>query len=128
MKDKAKFKGLQKNENNMIAASWTFHQQLDGLNVQEGIPLAAISVKDASHHRVASQDNRFRVTLSIEFFYPDLAVWFAAVEGARKGKDDNTWETVVYVQDKNLFCECIEWKLQETKQQWQDHRAFLEQE
>jgi len=128
LKDKAKFKGLQSNENNMLAATWTFHQQLDGLNVQEGIPLVAISVKNASSHRVASQDDRFRVTLSIEFFYPDLAASFAAVDGARKGEDDRTWETVVYVRDRNLFGECVDWKFRETNKQWQDHRAFLEQE
>ena len=128
LKDKARFKGLQSNENNMVAASWAFHQQLDGLNVKEGIPLVAISIKSASNHWVASHDNRYPVTLSIEFFYPDLAASFAAVDGARKGMDDSTWETLVYVQDKILFVECVQWKYLETKQQWQNHRAFLEQE
>ena len=130
LKDKAKFRKLQNNENNMVAASWTFHQQLDGLNVQEGIPLVAMSVKDASKDRSASHDNRYRVTLTIAFFYSELATSFAAREGAQRRDRDKikSWETVVYVQDKNLFSECVEWKFQDTMKQWREHRAFLEQE
>jgi len=48
LKDKAKFQKLQNNENNMVAASWTFHQLMDGLNTTEGIPLVALSVKAAA--------------------------------------------------------------------------------
>ena len=128
LKDKAKFKQLQNDENNMLAASWTFHQQLDGLNVEEGMPLAAISVKKASSGQIAAHDNRYSVTLLIEFFYPELAAVFAAPVGAGKGDQENTWETVVYVQDRNVFAECVRWKFQDTMEQWQKHRAFLEQE
>ena len=128
LKDKAKFRQLQNNENNMVAASWSFHQQLDGLNVGEGIPLAAMSMKEASSCRSASHDNRYRVILSIKFFYPELVASFAAQELAKKGDDQETWETVVYVQDKELFAECLDWKYQDTLEQWQKHRAFLEQE
>jgi hypothetical protein len=125
LKDKAKYKHLQNNENNMVAASWTFHQQLDGLNVQEGIPLAAMSIKDAAKDRSTSHDNRYRVTLAIQFFYSDLAASFAAQLGAKNNIDQKTWETVVYVQDKNLFSECVKWKFQNTMEQWQKHRDFL---
>ena len=131
LKDKAKFQRLQTNENNMLAASWTFHQQLVGLNVDEGMPLAAISVKEASRCRIAAHDDRYRVTLSIKFFYPELASSFAALEGAHMVVDDDGsryWETVVHVKDKKLFLECIEWKFQDTTKQWQNHREFLEQE
>ena len=128
LKDKAKFKHLQNDENNMLAASWTFHQQLDGLNVEEGMPLAAISVKKASSGQIAAHDNRYSVTLLIEFFYPELAAVFAAPVEAGKGDQENTWETVVYVQDRNVFAECVRWKFQDTMEQWQKHRAFLEQE
>mmetsp|Transcript_33718 Transcript_33718/g.70103 ORF Transcript_33718/g.70103 Transcript_33718/m.70103 type:complete len:417 (-) Transcript_33718:69-1319(-) len=131
LKDKAKFQSLHNNENNMIAASWTFHQQLDGLNVEDGMPLAAISVKQVSSCRSATHDDRYSVTLSIQFFYPDLATSFAAPEGARMVTDDDdacSWETVVFVKDKNLFLECIEWKFQDTTNQWQRHREFLEKE
>ena len=128
LKDKAKFRKLQSNENNMVAASWSFHQQLDGLNVQEGIPLAAMSVKDASNDPSAAHDNRYCVTLAIQFFYPELAALFVALVGARKIDETHSWETVVYVKDKKLFSECVEWKFQDTMEQWRRHREFLEQE
>jgi hypothetical protein len=127
LKDKAKFKQLQNDENNMVAASWPFHQQLDGLNVEEGMPLLAMSVKEASSCRSATHANRYPVTLSIRFFFPELAASFAAQEFARKGNND-TWETIVYVQDKSTFSECVEWKFQDTISQWEAHRAFLERE
>ena len=128
LKDKAKFKRLQNNENNMLAASWTFHQQLDGLNVDEGIPLAAICVKESSSCRIAAHDNRYSVTLSIEFFFPELASSFAAPKGATKSDQENTWEVTVYVQDKSTFSDCVGWKFEDTKKQWQKHRDFLDQE
>jgi hypothetical protein len=127
LKDKAKFKQLQNDENNMVAASWAFHQQLDGLNVEEGMPLAAMSVKKASSGRSTAHADRYPVTLSIQFFFPNLAASFAAQELAHKG-DNGTWETIVYVQDKSTFIECVEWKFQDTQKRWQEHRAFLDQE
>lgn len=126
LNDKAKFKLLQNDENNMVAASWTFHQQLDGLDVEDGMPLAAMSIKEASSCRIAAHGNRYRVTLSIQFFYPELAASFAAPEGARNGDQENTWETVVYVQDKTMFADCVGWKFQDTMTQWQKHRVLLE--
>jgi hypothetical protein len=125
LKDKAKFKQLQNDENNIVAASWPFHQQLDGLNVEEGMPLLAMSVKEASSCRSATHANRYPVTLSIRFFFPELAASFAAQEFARKGNDD-TWETIVYVQDKSTFSECVEWKFQDTISQWEAHRAMFQ--
>jgi hypothetical protein len=77
----------------MVAASWTFHQQLDGPNVKEEMPLAAMSVKEASSCWSAAQANRYPVTLSIQFFFPQLATSFAAQGLARKG-DNDTWETI----------------------------------
>lgn len=68
--------------------------------MDEGIPLVAISVKEASRCGVASHDNRYSVTLCIEIFYPELAASFAATKGARKGDQGNTWDVVVYVKDK----------------------------
>jgi hypothetical protein len=41
----------------MLAASWTFHQQLNGLNVEEGIPLEAIPVKKSSMYRSSSHED-----------------------------------------------------------------------
>ena len=127
LKDKAKFKQLQMNENNMVAASWLFHQQLDGLNVEEGIPLVALSWKAASNDRLVSHNRRYQVTLLVEFFYQELAAAFASTGLARK-IDETSWEISVYVEDKHMFKECIDWKSTNTKKQWNDHREFLNAE
>ncbi|KAG7340296.1 hypothetical protein IV203_023839 [Nitzschia inconspicua] len=127
LKDKAKFKQLQRNENNMVAASWLFHQQLDGLNVAEGIPLVALSFKTASNDRLVSHNRRYRVTLLVEFFYQELAAAFAPTGLARK-IDETSWEISLYVEDKDMFKECIDWKSANTKKQWNDHREFLNAE
>lgn len=66
----------------MVAASWNFHQQRDGLNVSEGIPLVAVPVKSYSQHCQASYDNQYTVELTLEFFYSELATSFAAGDGA----------------------------------------------
>ena len=127
LKDKAKFKQLQTNENNMVAASWFFHQQLDGLNVSEGIPLVALSWESASPSPLASHGSRYQVTLLVEFFYSELAASFAHADHAVR-IDDKSWRINVYVQDKNLFKECIDWKSAHTRSEWVSHRAFLEDE
>lgn len=127
LKDKAKFKQLQMNENNMVAASWLFHQQLDGLNVEEGIPLVALSWKAASNDRLAHHNRRYQVTLLVEFFYQELAAVFASTGLARK-IDETSREISVYVEDKHMFKECIDWKSTNTKKQWNDHIEFLNAE
>lgn len=127
LKNKSKFKKLQSDENNIVAASWTFHQLLDGLNTAEGIPLVTLSVKSTSNHRIASRDNRFSVTLNLEFFYKESAAAFAGNEGASK-VDELNWETVIFVKDKVRFQACVEWKYTDTAKEWERHRRFLEQE
>jgi len=67
LKDKAKFKSLQNNENNMVAASWELHQQMDGLNSIDGIPGVALSVVKWGNERIAEHDNRIMVRLNLEF-------------------------------------------------------------
>ena len=127
LKNKSKFKKLQNDENNIVAASWTFHQLLDGLNTEEGIPLVKLSVKSTSDHRIASQGNRFSVTLNLEFFYQENASAFAGNEGARKVNELN-WETVIFVKDKDQFQKCVEWKYEDTTMAWEKHRRFLAHE
>lgn len=127
LKDKSKFKKLQNDENNMVAASWTFHQLMDGLNTDEGIPLVALSVKSISDCRLASRNDRFSATLNLEFFYKDSAATFAGNEGAVK-VDEQNWVTTVFVRDKAKFQECVAWKYNDTKKSWDEHRRFMQQE
>ena len=54
-----------------------FHQQLDGINIAEGIPLlVAISVKASSHDRQAGYDDRYAVEMLVAFFYAEPATAF----------------------------------------------------
>jgi hypothetical protein len=128
LKDKARFKTLQREENNLVVASWSFHQMLDGLNTMEAsIPLLALSVRSTSEHRSAAHDNRYSVALGLEFFDKIDADSFQPRVGAKK-IDSKTWETVVYVSDKKVFQDCVEWKGHDTREKWRRHREFLEQE
>lgn len=122
--DKAKNKTYLNNENNMIAASWTFHQMLDGLNTDERIPLLRVSLKSSSPNRHAEKDNRYAVALGIEFKDEALAQNYQSPVGAKK-VDDTNWEVTVYVQDKGVFEECVNWKYADTTQKWKSYNAEL---
>lgn len=126
IKDKARFKGLRDNENNMLAGSWTFHQLFDGLNTAEGhlVPLLAIRWLgcDPNVTQFPDGERRFKVELLIEFFMDaaeaDLAgslkVCFTKVS-------DRNWKVFVYVCDTETFKECIDWKYTQANQIWNDH-------
>lgn len=117
--DKAKNKAYQNNENNMIAASWAFHQMLDGLNTEEKIPLLRVSFASSSPRRRADMDNRYEVLLGIEFKDEVFSQNYSSQsqEGARR-VDIKNWEVTVYVQDKEVFEKCVKWKDADTKKKW----------
>jgi hypothetical protein len=125
LKGRAKFRNLASNENNMVAASWLFHQMMDGLNTVEGIPLVAISIETASEHRSAAHDNRYVVTLQLEFYNETSALTFVPTAQAKK-VDNIRWATSVYAKDLALFQECVAWKAKDTQAKWQTHREFWE--
>lgn len=125
--DKAKKKTYQNNENNMIAASWAFHQMLDGLNTDERIPLLRVCLKKSSPHRHAEKDNRYAVTLGIEFKVETLAQNYQSPVGAKK-VDDTNWEVTVYVKDKDVFADCVNWKYTDTTQKWELYNDELNNE
>lgn len=134
LKDKAKFKQPQSNENNILAESWTLYQMMDGLITAEGMPTVAISIKSQESHRSAVYANRVAVTLLLEFREPGQAEWFQGndcnTEGGPAAKrivGTNNWETTVFVIDPILFSECIKWKYENTKKAWEVHEEFLSQ-
>ena len=91
LKDKTKCKTLQKNENNMLAASWPFHQLMDGLSTGECIPMVANSVKSKTTHRSSAHAHRVAVTLLLEFRESTHALWFQGNDddGARSIENTN---------------------------------------
>ena len=124
LKDKALFKAIQNNPNNMVAASWPLHQMLDGLNNQDGMPVMKLSTVNSSPERIQEKDRRFSVTLQLEFYHVVDAESFQARVGSKR-VDKQTWQTVVYVEDKEKFIECVEWKGNATQRIWDAHRAAL---
>lgn len=125
LKDKAKFKTLQSNENNLVAASWQLHQQMDGLNSTEGIPGVALSLAKVGNQRSAAHGNRIMVHLNLEFRNEYLANLFRGNHMPVK-IDSSNWQIVVYVADAGIFSECVRWKHEDTKKKWRDHQHFLE--
>jgi hypothetical protein len=126
LKDKAKFKALQANENNMLAASWPFHQMMDGLNTEDGLPMVCISVESRGESRSAAHGNRVPVTLQLEFRNQVAAAGYTGNDRASKRINDTVWKVMVYVTDPKLFCECVAWKENDTRQRWLEHQQFLE--
>ena len=127
LKDKARFKELKYNENNLIAGTWLFHQFLDALNVDEGVPLLALRFLSKAGERDATRDGRVRVVVQVEFFD-------GIAEDQIKGNfkqgtvrvGELVWETAVWVQDAGVFEECVRWKERDTRRKWEEYRERLE--
>lgn len=124
LKDKARFKSLQTNENNLVAASWQLHQLMDGLNSTEGIPGVALAVVKTGDERSAEHDDRVMVRLNLEFRNKYLAGLFQGNDMPSR-VDDKNWQVTVYVKDSTTFCDCVRWKHSDTKKRWKEHETFL---
>lgn len=126
LKDKARFKSIARNENNVLAASWALHQMLDGINHADDMSVVKLSVVSSSTHTVASKDNRYAVVVQLEFFNTVDAAAFQACQGADK-VDNKNWRTTVHVKDKTQFTEFVSWKGESTQQQWTEYQRILQQ-
>ena len=124
LKDKAKFKNLQNDENNMVVGSWQFHQYFDGLNVEDGIPLVAMSVVDFAKHPSAEHDNRYWVKLELEFFQSMYTKSINFKDGT-ESVDDCKRRILVWVEKANTFIECVRWKNQDTRTKWNNYNNEL---
>ena len=125
LKDKAKFKSVARNENNIVAASWHLHQMLDGLNHTDNMSVVKLSVTSMSDYTISSQDNRYAIVVKLEFFNSVDAAAFQPRVGATK-IDNTTWQTTVYVKNKAEFVEFVQWKGDDTEKQWTIYRRTLE--
>jgi len=125
LKDKAKFKSVARNENNIVAASWALHQMLDGLNHADNMSVVKLSVTSLSDYTISSQDNRYAIVVKLEFFNSVDAAAFQPRVGATQ-IDNKTWQTTVYVKNKREFAEFVQWKGDDTEKQWTIYRRTLE--
>lgn len=125
LKDKARFKAVARDQNNLLAASWPLHQMLDGLNNNDDMSVVKLSVVGTPMGPIVAKGNRFAVNLRLEFFHQVDADSFQAKEGSvRRGKKD--WETVVYVKDAARFREYVAWRGNDTQSQWDRYMRQLE--
>lgn len=125
LKDKAKYKSVANDPNNILVASWPLHQMLDGLDHHDAMSVVKLSVVSMSDTAFAEYDNRYRVILKLEFF---TEVDAAAVQwrtGAQK-LDKLTWHTIVHVKDKEKFAAFVEWKGNDTQRQWDEYHRLLD--
>jgi hypothetical protein len=125
-KDKSKFKSLQNNDNNMLAASWTFHQMMDGLNTVDDLPLVCISVLSQGNARSTDHEERVLMTLQLEFFRPAAAAAYIGNKSTSKRINETVWNVDVYVDDPKLFTDCVSWKEKDTRQRWQEHEQLVD--
>ena len=139
LKDKAKCKDkdLKKDENNMLAGSWLFQQLFDGMCTSEGegVPLLRISCLHVSEQpeELNAGEVRRRVDLKIEYLTPGAANEMSSrlkqgSEQLQSASPDDipAWKTWVYVNDHVKFCECLQWKAEDTAKKWVHHQAELD--
>lgn len=121
IKSKKEFPHLENNENNVIIASWHFHQYFDGLHVSAGFPMIAIrpiSVGNPIQMEDCPSEVRSQVDIVIECFSDEVA---KVIKGWLKlGSDvsSDTLKTWVYVKDAEMFCDCLNWKYEDNKKMW----------
>jgi hypothetical protein len=121
IKDKAKFKILKDNPNNLLAGSWTpFHQFFDGLNTPENLPQVAIRyVQDKGQELVGDESKRFRVEIALEFRDSAAAELMAPRLKTGSSKlNQLEWLTFVHVENAYEFKQCLDWKYQDTTNKW----------
>eukprot|EP00978_Attheya_sp_CCMP212_P041497 scaffold238779_cov60-Attheya_sp.AAC.3 len=110
----------------MVAASWYFHQLLDGMNTEENIPLVVLSLVSVSEARLVAQDNRYQVTIAVEFCDQKyLSGYQAPTETGASLLVAGLWQTCVFVKDKDIFKKRIGWKEADTRKKWKKHREWL---
>lgn len=112
---------LAKDENNMVAGSWEFHQYLDGLNMESSMPVIALRPDGVGDEIEENGQKRRKVTVSIECYDEDVAaIMNVRLKSGSKKLDSLTYSTEVYVTHPHTFNECLQWKYDQTKKQWQD--------
>lgn len=134
IKPKAKFDNTKHEEYNKVAASWPFHQMFDGLNTydletgENNLPLVAIKpLKTSIREENVGEPPRKRKRVEVELEYRDSE--FAQKIVLKPGStriSDVKWKSFVHVDDEKKFCECLEWKNDDTRRKWMQADEFDE--
>ena len=119
-------KSLADDDNNLLAASWLFHQYLDGSNVEDectGLSLPQIAESRDFKEEIVGDPpfKRKQVELSVQCRDDDIAkVIGQRLKNGSESKSKKEWKIFVHVTDPQLFCDCLEWKYEDTVKKWKD--------
>lgn len=131
---KCKNSKLESSEDNIITATHHFHQYFDGMNTEDhktgvfDIPMIAIKPELPPESRDFRKvdlpaANRTRVDVIIEC--RDRLIADNIVTRLKDGTDyshmsELLLKTFVHVSNPTTFCDCLQWKYDDTKQIWKD--------
>jgi hypothetical protein len=136
LKDKAlpEFKSLRYDDNNLLAASWIFHQFFDGLNLPDTphqVPLVAVKPLRRAIERQIFEDGerRLRIDVQVECFTLKAANALRPYipDGGTIVPDSNQskWVVPVYAQNADILWECLQWKYDDSVAKWGNYQAEL---
>ena len=132
LKPRSKFKDLEGNLNNQFAMSWLFQQFFDGMKTIDDItgkpnlPLFAIkceadSFKEEFVFVGDPHTKRSRIELDVVFRSKISAeVCSMGLKNGSTRISDTHWKTFVHVTDPKTFCNCLQWKYEETTRKWNE--------
>jgi hypothetical protein len=127
IKDKALFKDLKRDPNNLIAGSWTpFHQAFDGMGTHGKIPKVAIRFERAHSEQILLSETKKRQRVDVALEFQNEQVERLVAPRLKQGSSKNPlkdleWLSFVHVEDPHIFQECLDWKYEETKRKWKVH-------
>ena len=118
----AKNKEYEKDPDNIIYASWGFHQHFDGLNTVNGIGVAVRFKKVLCEEEVAlygKYERRYKLEVVVEFRDSDLAYRFERLlkDGTKK-LSETSFLSYLYARDAERMKFCLDVKYEETKRLW----------
>jgi len=118
----AKDKEYVKDPDNVIYASWLFHQHLDGLNTVNGTGVAVRFEKVLCEEEVAlngKYERRYKLEVVVEFRDPGLAYRFERfLKDGTKKLSETSFLSFLYARDAERMKLCLDVKYQETTRLW----------
>ncbi|EGZ28884.1 hypothetical protein PHYSODRAFT_474854 [Phytophthora sojae] len=104
---------------NRLALSAEMHEWFDARSFT--VPTLKISVESTSEGFVIG--NRYKINLVVRAWNAGFAKLIALrlKDGFVLSDDGLEMRTFVYVQNKKVFCDCMEWKRKETEKKWREY-------
>ncbi|EGZ05003.1 hypothetical protein PHYSODRAFT_289287 [Phytophthora sojae] len=113
------YKKYDNDPSNRLALSAEMHEWFDARSY--AVPTMKISVESTSEGFVIG--NRYKVDLVVRAWNAGFArlLSLRLKEGFAVSDDGLEMRTSIYVQNKKVFCDCMEWKRKEIEKKWREH-------